>query len=177
MWSNEYKRPDYERAAQAFDKARDSTNPIYRRRYLFTIARIPGREIEAYEEAIRLLTENPRHLGVPTFRCLLIVLSTNPKISDIEIKPTLDGVFRTKDKAYQDLFNYRQRVLDEGFYAGDIDGILLNLIAELDVPDELNPFLNPTSHRIHTEHWREGYERSKSKVPDWMLKKKEEGAR
>jgi tetratricopeptide (TPR) repeat protein len=177
MWSNEYKRPDFERAAEAFEKARDSGNPVYRRRYLFTIARIPGREIEAYEEVIRLLTENPRHLAVPTFRCLLIVLPTNPKISDIEIKPTIDGVFRTREKAYQDLFNYRQRVLEEGFYAGNIDGILLNLIGELGVPDELNPFLNPSSHRIHTEHWRDSDDQSGPQVPDWMLKKKEEGAR
>lgn len=179
MWSNEYKRPDYERAAEAFEMAKDSRNPVYRRRFLFTIARIPGREIQAYEEAIRLLTESPRHLKVPTFRCLLIVLSTNPAISDIEIKPTVEDVFRSKEKAYQDLYNYRQRVLDEGFYAGNIDGILLDLIAELDVPEVLNPFLNPTTHRIHTEHWREAYEKSKAKekakIPDWMLKKKEEG--
>jgi len=172
MWSNEYKRPDLERAAEAFLEARDSGNPIFRRRYLFTIARIPGKEIEAFEEAIRLLSESSRHLGTPTFRCLLIVLSSNPALPEGS-RVDFDEVFKTKEKAYQDLYNYRQRVLEENFYKGDIDGILKELIVELNVPDKLNPFVNPTRHRIHTEHWREMVDPPKTAVPDWMLKQNE----
>jgi len=159
MWSHEFKRPDLEKAADAFKMARDSGNPVYRRRYLFTIARIPGREIEAYEETMRLLRENPEaHLRTPTFRSLLVVLATNPNLPEDALRPTIDQVFRTKEKAYQDLYNYRQRVLDVDFYAGQVDRLLKELIVELDVPDTLNPFVTKTTARIHTEKWREKYE-------------------
>ena len=176
MWSNEHKRPDLEKAAEAFKMARDSGNLVYRRRYLITIARIPGREIEAYEETMRLLREDPgAHLRTPAFRCLLIVLATNPDLPEDALRPAIDDVFWSREKAYQDLYNYRQRVLDAGFYAGQIDRLLKELIVELDVPDLLNPFVTKTTARIHTEKWREKYEKERGsgrdgKVPDWMLK-------
>ncbi len=173
MWSNEYKRPDYERAAEAFKMAKDSPNPVHRRRYLFTLARIPGREIEAYEEAIRLISENRRHLMVPTFRCLLVVLATNPDLPPSSLNPTVEAVFSSQEKAYQDLYNYRQRVLREGFYEGDIDGILRKLVIELNVPDELNPFVTPTNKRIHTENWRREVDKPKTILPDWLKKSEE----
>ncbi len=168
MWSNEYKRPDYERAAEAFKMTLDSRNPIHRRRYLFTIARIPGREVEAYEESIRLISQDRSHLKVPTFRCLLVVLATNPDLPESSLHPTVGAVFPTKEKAYQDLYNYRQRVLGEKFYGGEIDQLLHELIAELNVPDKLNPFLNPTTHRIHTEHWRREVDKPKTILPKWL---------
>lgn len=170
LWSNEYKRPDLERAAEAFKKASVSSNPVHRRRYLFTIARIPGREVEAFEEAIRLISEDSRHIMIPTFRCLLVVLATNPDLPPTSLNPTVEGAFPTKEKAYQDLYNYRQRVLEEDFYEGDIDRLLKELIVELNVPDQLNPFLTPTTHRIHTEHWRREVDKPKTVVPKWMLK-------
>lgn len=162
MWSNEYKRPDLEKAAEAFKMARDSGNPVFRRRYLFTIARIPGRELEAYEEMMRLLRENPQaHLQTSTFRSLLVVLGTIPNLPENALRPTIDQVFRTKDKAYQDLYNYRKRVLEVGFYAGDLDRILKELIVELDVPDLWNPFVTVNTARIHFEDWRERYKQKR----------------
>ena len=170
LWSNQFKRPDYERAAEAFKMAKDSPNPVHRRRYLFTLARIPGREVEAYEEAIRLISEDRRHIMVPTFRCLLVVLATNRELPPSRLAPTVEGAFPSPEKAYQDLYNYRQRVLEEGFYAGDIDGILRKLIVELNVPDELNPFVTKTTRRIHTEKWRREVDKPKTILPDWMKK-------
>jgi len=129
LWSNKYKRPDLERAAEAFKMVR--------------------REAEAYEEAIRLISESSRHARLPTFRCLLVVLGTNPELPQSILNPTIDDVFPNKEKAYQDLYNYRQRVLEENFYAGEVDRILKELIDELNVPDNLNPFVTPTTRRIH----------------------------
>jgi len=165
LWSNKYKRPDLERAAEAFKMVRDSPNPIHRRRYLFTIARIPGREAEAYEEAIRLISESSRHARLPTFRCLLVVLGTNPELPQSILNPTIDDVFPNKEKAYQDLYNYRQRVLEENFYAGEVDRILKELIDELNVPDNLNPFVTPTTRRIHDEKWRREVDKPKMILP------------
>ncbi len=173
MWSNQFKRPDYERAAEAFKMAKESPNPVHQRRYLFTLARIPGREVEAYEEAIRLISEDRRHLGVPTFRCLLVVLASNPDLPPARFHPRVEDVFSSKEKAYQDLYNYRQRVLEEGFFKGEIDGILRKLIVELNVEDALNPFVTPTQKRIHTEKWRRDLDKPKTILPDWLKKNEE----
>ena len=177
MWSHEFKRPDFERAAEAFEKIRFSSYPVYRRRFLTTIARIPGREIEAYREAIRLLTEDGRiHNQSPTFRCLLIALSSNPELPEGSLRPKLGEVFRSKEKAYQDLYNYRLRAVRESFYLGQVDEILRELIIELDVPDALNPFVTPRRRPIYTSRWREAYEaqeeqKGDGELPDWIFKK------
>lgn len=177
MWSNEYKRPDLPRAAEAFKMVRDSPNPVYRRRYLFTIAQIPGREREAYEEVMRLLREGAMtHLKAATFRSLLMVLPTNPELPEDALRPTVEQIWRTKEAAYQDLYNYRLRAQTEGFYQGRIDEILRELIVELEVPDALNPFVNPRRRPIPTSNWREAFEKEKGQstgggLPDWILKK------
>lgn len=178
MWSHELKRPDYERAAEAYAMVRHSPNPVYRRFYLITIARIPGREIEAYEEAMRLLREDGKLATMtPTFRCLLVVLASNPDLPPGSLRPTLD-VFPNKEKAYQDLYNYWLRVLREGFYRGKVDEMLKELIEELDVPDELNPFLTPRRRPIYHSNWRETYEQEKAQkerkeLPGWILKSRD----
>lgn len=180
MWSNEYKRPDLERAAEAFKMVRRSPNPVYRRRYLITIAKIPGKEMEAYEEVMRLLREEAMtHLKTPTFRCLLLVLSSNPNLPADALRPRVEQVYQTKEKAYQDLYNYRLRAKREGFYEGRLDDMLQELIRELNVPDPLNPFITPRSRPITGNNWREQYERGQSKkagggLPDWIFKKPRE---
>lgn len=177
MWSHELKRPDYERAAEAFEKVRDSPNPIYRRRYLMTIARLPGREVEAYQEAVRLLREDGRkHIIAPTFRCLLVVLASNPDLPADSLRPSLDDLFSSRERAYQDLFNYRLRCQREGFYRGKVDEILKELIEELKVPDELDPFVTPRKKPIYRSDWREALDEGKARrglegLPDWMRKR------
>lgn len=176
MWSNEYKRPDLERAAEAFAMVRDSLNPVFRRRFLITIAKIPGREVEAYDEALRLLREGAKtHLMTPTFRCLLLVLSSNPDLPAGSLRVEVGQVYQDLDKAYQDLYNYRIRALKEGFYRGLVDEMLQELIVEIGVPDELNPFLTPRVRPIGTVKWRAANEAEKARkrgkaLPDWFLK-------
>ena len=176
MWSHELKRPDYERAAEAYAMVRHSRNPVYRRFYLITLARIPGRELEAYEEAMRLLREDGRLATMtPTFRCLLVVLASNPDLPPGSLRPTVEQVFPDREKAYQDLYNYRLRVQREGFYRGRVDEMLRELIEELDVPDALNPFLTPRRRPIYHSNWREIHEQEKSEkerkeLPGWILR-------
>ena len=176
MWSHEFKRPDYERAAEAFEKIRDAPNAVFRRRYLMTIAKIPGREIEAYEEAMRLLREDGKmHTDAPIFRSLLVVLGSNPDLPPESLRPSIDEVFQTKEKAYQDLYNYRLRSQREGFYRGRVNDILAELIEELKVPKEFNPFLTPRIRPIYPSEWEKVYRKKQSaetsgELPDWLLR-------
>lgn len=160
MWSNKHKRPDLPRAAEAFAKARFSGNSIYKRRFLFTISRIPGREVEAYEEALRLYAEYPQHVYVPSFRCLLVVLSSNPDLPQDALRFGVKEMWPDLDWAYMDLYNYRQRVLEDDYYSGELDKILRDLIVRLNVPDKLNPFKTRTRLRITRKEWRKEFEPS-----------------
>ncbi len=171
MWSNRYKRPDLPRAAESLKKAASFGNPVYQRRYLYVIARIPGREIEAYDGAQKLLMQSPRHLRVPSFRCLFFILSTNPALPEDALRPKLGEIFRTKEQAYRELYNYRQRVLEENFYAGQIDEVMKELIEELKVPDQWNPFKTRTTRRIHDNDYLRKEDEPKMIMPGWMLKK------
>lgn len=153
MWSNRFKRPDLPRAAEAFKNASELGSLLDKRRYLYVLAQIRGREIEAFEVAQTLLMENPRHLKFPTFRCIFFCLSTNPQLPADALEPKIGEIWRTKEQAYQELFNYRYRVKEDNFYGGELDSVLQNLITELDVPDDLNPFVNKTPRRINTQFW------------------------
>lgn len=159
MWSNEFKRPDLERAAEAFKMIRYSRNPVYRRRYLFTVSRIPGREIEAYDEMMRLMQDGPIHFSVPKFRVLSVILGSNPKLPDGVLRPQIHQVFQTKELAYRDLYNYRARIKYDGYYAGNIDQLMKQLIDELQVPDSLNPFVTEPMRPLYPKVWREELEK------------------
>ena len=172
LWDNEYKRPDLERAAAAFKVASQSMNPIYKRRYLFTLARLPGREKEAYDEMMSLLRENPRaHLSIPKFRCLMVVLGTIPDLPVGAIRPRVDQIFQTKESAYRDLYNYWAKIPSDGLYEVGLEEIMKTLISELNVPTELNPFLTKPKRPIYSNDWREKYRKAEqNNLPDWMLK-------
>lgn len=160
MWSNEYKRPDLEKAAEAFKMARDSPNPVFRRRYLFTLARIPGREVEAYDEMMRLLREDSAmHFQVPKFRCLALLLGSNPNLPDGVLRPQIQDVFANKGVAYVDLYNYWARIKVDTLYPGKIESYLKELIVELNVPDSLNPFITKPKRPLYPHVWREVMEK------------------
>lgn len=159
MWSNEFKRPDLERAAEAFKMVRYSRNPVYRRRYLFTVSRITGREIEAYDEMMRLMQDGPIHFSVPKFRVLSVILGSNPELPDGVLRPQIHQVFQTKELAYRDLYNYRARIKYDGYYAGNIDQLMKQLIDELKVPDSLNPFVTEPMRPLYPSVWREELEK------------------
>ena len=155
MWSNEFKRPDLERAAEAFKMVRYSRNPVYRRRYLFTIIRIPGKEIEAYDEMTRLVGDGPIHFSIPKFRVLSVILASNPDLPAGGLRPQLHQVFRSNEVAYRDLYNYRARIKSEGYYPGNVDQLMKQLIIELDVPDSINPFVTEPKRPLYPSVWRE----------------------
>jgi|GEM_PF-486332 len=161
MWSNEYKRPDLERAAEAFRKLRNSPNPVYRRRYLLTIARIPGREIEAYEEMVRLVSDSdPRHFSAPAFRVLVLILGSNPELPDGARRPPVDVVYNNNlEKAYEDLYNYWDRIKNDGFYAGNYKVLMKQLIDRLKVPDSLNPFVTEPKRPLYPSVWKREFEK------------------
>lgn len=155
LWSNRYKRPDLNRAAEAYKMAAQSGNLQYKRSYLFAFARIPGREIEAFDYAQELLIENPsQNLSRPTFRCLLFCLSTNPDLPEDALDVKLGEIFFSKEQAYQDLYNYRAFAKKEGYYTGKLDEVLKSLIEELNIPDQLNPFMSGAKPRIFKRDWQ-----------------------
>lgn len=149
IWSHRLKRPDPERALPAWQEAaRLSGNAIYQRRVFYTLAKIPGREREALEYAIQLLKEESRHLGVPSFRAIYWALWQQPFLPGNLEKPVLDTVFSSRRQAYRELYNYYFRIQDEGFYRGNIEANLKQLIIDLKVPYKYDPFLNPRQKRI-----------------------------
>ena len=88
LWANKFKRPDLERALEAYKMAASfGRSTIYARRYVYVLAQIPDREIEAYEEARKLVEENPDHLRLASFRSILYALWTNPSLPMSEGRP------------------------------------------------------------------------------------------
>lgn len=160
MWSNEFKRPDLERAAEAFRELRNSRNPVYRRRYLLTIARIPGREIEAYDEMMKLLLENQKfHFRIPTFRVLALILGSNTDLPNGVLRPRIDQVFATDELAYLDLYNYWIRIKQDGYYPGNYEMIMKQLIDKLKVPDSLNPYITEPKRPLYPSVWKREFEK------------------
>ena len=152
IWSHRLKRPDPERALEAWEKAAQlSGRPIYKRRLFFTLSQIKGREEEALEMGIKMLDEDPRHNRIPSFRVILWALYQNPDLPWGMKKPALTEVFGTKKQAYRDLYNYYFRIQDEGFYPGNIEADLRQLIIDLQIPFHFNPFLSPRQRRIPTD--------------------------
>jgi len=167
LWSNPHKRPDLPRAAKAFEEAAKHDNLFYQRTYLYVLARIPGREIEAYDYAQKLLIENPsRHLSRTTFRCLLFCLATNPNLPKQALEIRLGELFVSKQQAYQDLYNFRALSQEKGYYTGKLDEVLETLIKELRIPDHLNPFKAGAKPRI----FEKDFEKALNQPLDLFLK-------
>lgn len=149
LWSNKFKRPDYERALEAYKMAASfGKSRVYARRYVYILAQIPGREIEGYYEARKLLEEDPNHLKLPSFRAILYTFWTNPRLPLSEGRPEIEEIFATKESAYRELYNYRLRTHEEGYFRGSIDDTLRILANEIDAPVDWNPFLGNSRYRI-----------------------------
>ena len=149
LWSNRFKRPDYERALEAYKMAATSgKSRIYERRYVYLLAQIPGREIEGYFEVRKLLEQDPSHLRLPSFRAILYALWTNPSLPLSEGRPKILEIFRSEEEAYRNLYNYRLRTEEEEYFRGSIDDTLRILADKLDVPPDWIPFLVNSRYRI-----------------------------
>ncbi len=152
LWSNKFKRPDYERALEAYKMAASfGKSRIYERRYAYLFAQIPGREIEGYYEARKLLENDPAHLRLTTFRAILFALWTNPRLPLSEGRPEIGDIFATDEIAYRDLYNYRLRTEEEGYFLGSVDDTLRVLASKIDVPPDWIPFLQNSKYRIPTD--------------------------
>lgn len=155
LWSSPYKRPDHERAAAAWEKAAEySGNRIYQRRYFYELAQIPKRRYEALDYGLKIVREDPYNLRLPNFRSALFALQGLPGARPELPLLTLEEIFGDKERAYRDLYNYRYRVEEEGFFAGNVDETLAKLADELQVPVALNPFLTPRNRRLSIEELR-----------------------
>ncbi len=156
IWSHPLKRPDIPRAVEAWKKAAAlSNNHVYERNYFLSLAKIPGREKEALDVALELVEVYPRNLTIPTFRCVLWSLYQNPQLPLDLKKPTMVQLFGSKKRAYRDLHSYWYRINDDGFYAGNVGADLHQLVIDLNVPFEFNPFLSPRQRRIPRSWWQD----------------------
>jgi hypothetical protein len=152
IWSHRLKRPDPVRALEAWENAaRLSGNPNWERRVFFSLSQIRGREKEALDYALEVLKKYPQHIQAPTFRAALWALYQYPGLPPEMVRPSLIDVFGSKKRAYRDLYNYHFRLQDEPFYPGRIDDDLRQLIIDLKVPFDLNPFLNPRQRRMSSD--------------------------
>ena len=73
MYENTARRPQFAKAAEAYSRALElGAPPMYRRWVFYNLARIRGREREAYDLGMRLFDEPAAR--TPSLRCLLFVL-------------------------------------------------------------------------------------------------------
>ena len=73
MYENTARRPQFAKAAEAYSRALElGAPPMYRRWVFYNLARIRGREQEAYDLGMRLFDEPAAR--TPSLRCLLFVL-------------------------------------------------------------------------------------------------------
>ena len=73
---------------------------------------------------------------------------TNPSLPLSEDRPEILKIFRSEEEAYRNLYNFRLRSEEEGYFRGSIDDTLRILANKLDVPPDWIPFLVNSRYRI-----------------------------
>ncbi len=155
LWTSPFKLPDYAKASAAWEKAAELTgNKIYQRALVYTMARVPGKEMKALAYARQYLKEDPRQIKIPTFAGIYWVLSHQPGLPESE-KPSLENVFDSPAEAYENLHNYKLRAKSENFPTWGLDAALRKLLKTLKVPEEYNSFENKNPHMIRSRGWNQ----------------------
>ena len=101
LYEDRARRPQFAKAAEAYQKALQlGAPPMYRRWVFYNLARIRGREQEALRLGRELFAEpNSR---TPTLRCLLFVLQNRLNLPQAE-RWSVDTIFGSTQKARRDL--------------------------------------------------------------------------
>lgn len=150
MFNDPHKPYDFAKSAGYLSKAAFTTNakPRTKREYFYTLGRVAGKEVEAWE-AGSLLMQDPDNRIYPSMRSLFFTLSLirNAKLADNDdlIAVIFGG---NKRLAYRDLVNYWGRTKVEKFPRANLESVIKKLVEELDIPKELDPFRNPELRRI-----------------------------
>lgn len=104
LLSDQYRRPDHAAAVEEYRKALELGAPVsLKRSELYSLAKIPGREQEAYEFCKHLFTDNINK--VPSIQCLLFALQNNQSTTASE-RIAIDKIFPSPKSASWSLSNY-----------------------------------------------------------------------
>lgn len=110
LWSNPFKRPDFEKAAEAFQKAYElGGRKLDERSLVYALAQIPGRQKEAWELIDQVVQKDPGALRFPTMASLYFVLSRGPWNEEKEWV-SVEAAFGSRERAREILANYRDRL-------------------------------------------------------------------
>jgi hypothetical protein len=82
-----------------------------------------------------------------------LILGSNPELPDGVLRPRIDQVFPTDELAYLDLYNYWIRITKDGYYPGNYEMIMKQLIDKLQIPDSLNPFVTEPKRPLYPSVW------------------------
>lgn len=153
LWTSPFKYPDYVKASEAWEKAASlSSNKIYQRSLVYSMARVPGQEMKALGYARKFLKEDPLQLKIPTFGAIYWVLSHQPGVPESE-RPKIEDVFGSPAAAYQNLHNYKLRSASESFPTWGLDEALHKILKTLKVPEQYNSFKSDHPRMIQGEGW------------------------
>ena len=150
LYSDPHKPYDFAKAAAYFEQAvkLEGAKPRMKREYFYTLGRVKGREREAWELGVELMTtHNNRNFSSMRSLFFTHCLIQNPILAkdDRLIQQVFGG---NKKLAYKDLANYWVRSRTEGFPQANLERVIRRLAAELDIPPTQNPFLNKDLKRV-----------------------------
>ena len=119
-------------AADAYKIAADSgmALPFVRRFQLYSLARVPAREAEAFSLA-RTLYQTPSN-RTPTMQCVYFVLAGHANPDALNLEDLALSIFGSADKAYESLSRYWLRA-NERFPLYGVASVLKALEAQLGI--------------------------------------------
>ncbi|MGE9267757.1 MAG: hypothetical protein ACQKBY_06640 [Verrucomicrobiales bacterium] len=155
LWSSPFKIPDYRRSAEAWEKAVGlSENKVYRRSFIYSLARVPEEEAKALSYAREYVLDDRSQLDIPTFAAIYWALSHQPGVPE-KNRPQLDEVFASPVVAYQHLHNYKLRAEKEQFPLWGVDEALREILRTMEVPERFNSFTSENPQVIQGQGWNE----------------------
>ncbi len=139
-------------AAEAYRKSAETGKaPAYvRRSWLYSLARVEGRETEALA-LCRLLYDEGRQNRTPTLLILLLVLETHEN-PEVDVAKRAIELFGTPERAYEALSGHWQRTR-ERFPVFGVAAGLESLEKSLSIPPEKSIFNQPAPRPAGPDEW------------------------
>jgi len=136
LWSNHMRQPNFARSAKLYEKTLQipGAQGQYEREYIYTLARVPGREGEAFDR-LKALNKKSNQLVYPTTRCLYFVLQEKLNLPSFEKKHLLD-IFKSRQQALGELSNYYLRTSLVKLPKDGVRSAIQKLELELGTPAE-----------------------------------------